>query len=244
MKRIAILLLMVALAGCAKFPSSGGPSSNTRVTFSMTVDGEINPNRIYIVAIRWSKQTPPHGSTGPIPVIAPPWGNGFVAGRANVFVQYDPLQGSAHPFVVYRFRDPVPDNSDPVSGQVYLSQWDRTDYPVSFVDVEPGTKTLRFTLDMSQIAENVGDIPLIQELQVNFLTMDRIPQGSDTGSKTYEGLGDTNLPSGINEWVTFPVTRDGTYNNSTGINAGLEPRGDVPEPDLDIVDWQIEVRRQ
>ena len=51
------------------------------------------------------------------------------------------------------------------------------------------------------------------------------------------------MPSGVNEWITIPVTRDGIYNNSTGINQGIEPRLDTNEPDIDIVDWQIEVRR-
>jgi hypothetical protein len=241
MRRVLVLLLMAVLAGCAKFPSNGGAGNNTRVIFSMTVDGEIKPNFIYMVAIRWSKSTSPLGQ-GPIPVISQPWGNGFVAGRANVFVRFDPIQDPTHPYIVYRFTNPIPDDQQPTEGQEYLTQWVQTGYPVNYLDVDPGTRTIRFELDLSQIAENTGDVSLLRSLQVNFLTMDRIPQGSDT-SKHYDGIGDTRLPSGINEWINIPLTRDGIYNNSTGINQGLEPRLDTDDPDLDIVDWQIEVRR-
>jgi hypothetical protein len=241
MRRLLILLLVVVLAGCAKFPGAGGQGNNTRLIFTMTMDGEVRDNFIYMVAIRWSKEGSPRG-TGPIPVVAPPWGNGFVAGRANVFVRYDPIQDPAHPYIVYRFTDPIPDNSDPVNGQAYLTQWVQTGYPVAYEDVPTGGKTIKFELDLSQIAENTADVPLLQAMQVNFLTMDRIPQGSDT-NKNFDGLGDTRLPSGINEYITIPLTRDGVYNNTTGINSGLEPSGDVPDPSLDIVDWQVEVRR-
>ena len=71
MKRIALLLLLsLFLVGCAKFPATGG-SNNTRIVFTMTVDGVINPDRFYFVAIRWSKDSSPRG-TGPVPVIAQP----------------------------------------------------------------------------------------------------------------------------------------------------------------------------
>ena len=69
--------------------------------------------------------------------------------------------------------------------------------------------------------------------------MDTVPQGS-AGSKKWDALGDGRLPSEINTPITISVRTGGTYNNTTFSN--LEPRGDVIDPDLDIVDWQIEVR--
>lgn len=228
---------LVLLAGCAKFPN-GGASQNTRVHFKMTVAGRIKPNYIYIVAIRWAKDNPPFDQNrGPIPVIASPWGNGFVAGRANVFMRWDSFQ--VPNYQMFRFTDPIPDDQVPAN-QSYLTNWQREKDPIDFVDVPDQGRTIEFDLDMSQIAPT-GQVADIKSLQVNFLTMDRIPQGNDNGGKFYDALGNTRLPSGIDDFVTIPVDRNGIYNNTSGLFQGVEITGDVDDPDLDITDWEIQV---
>ena len=77
--------------------------------------------------------------------------------------------------------------------------------------------------------------------------MNRVSQSSGT-NRVIDALGDTRLASEINNYVKIPLTTSGTYDNSR-FNL-IEPTSadnlttDCPDPDLDIVDWSIEVRRQ
>ena len=243
MKKLLLLALAGMVAGsCAKFPDGGAAGNNTQVRFRMTVAGQIKPNYVYIVAIRWAKDaTPFDQERGPIPVIASPWGNGFVAGRANVFVRWDQFQSPA--YQAFEFTDEIPDNSPPVNGEAYLRQWAFKSIPLNTLDVdtENGGRTIEFTLDMSQIAQSAGDIPLIRALQVNFLTMDRVPQDPDSGSKFWDGLGNNDSVFDANDFIQFSVDQANAYSNSSGIFADREPTGDTPDPDLDIVDWSVQV---
>jgi len=240
MKRLAILGLTLALAGCAKFPSNGS-TQNTKVHFSMTVAGTIKPQYVYVVAIRWAKTDPPFDPDhGPIPVIASPWGNGIVAGRCNVYMRWDSFQFPN--YQMYRFSDAIPDDQFPTNGQAYNTNPVQQQPPINYVDVTDGGRTIEFDLDMSQIAPSTAEIPQIRDLQVNFLTMDRVPQGGDSGSKVWDALGNTTVFDS-NDFITVSVDRNGTYSNSTVPLPGLEPSGDVADPDLDIVDWKIQVIR-
>lgn len=224
MKKLILPLLLVALVGCAKLPDSGSAVRTTRLVFTMTLAREVNPNFIYFVALRPAlERNPPE--LGPKPVIAPPWGNGFVAGDVSHFVRWSADQ--APRYQLYVFRD------------VNLLDFRPIAVPVFYEDVAVGGKTLRFELDLLQISESVDQANLWQSLQVNFLTMDRVPSGS-TGSKTWDALGDGRLPSQINLPITVPLKTSGTYNNSTVVDR--EPSGDTADPDIDIVDWSIEVR--
>ncbi|MBI3721160.1 MAG: hypothetical protein HY248_01290 [Fimbriimonas ginsengisoli] len=224
MRRLLLGLVVLCLGGCAQFPSGGVGAGAKRLVFTMTVAGVINENEVYIVALRPSRDASPI-DIGPEPVIAPPWGNGFVAGNCTHFVRWDPL--ASPKYTLYQFQDAL------------LTQFFAIGTPVNVVDVTTGGKTLQFELDLNQLAATPQDAALLQSIQVNFLTMDHIPQGS-TGSKNWDALGDSRLPSGINQWVTIPLTSSGLYNNQR-FN-GLEPTGDAPDPDLDIADWSVEVR--
>lgn len=225
MKRLALLALLL-VAGCAKFPSDGSAIGTKRLVFTMTTAGPISPNYVYIIAMNASTDANPT-EQGPIPIISEPWGNGFVAGTVDVFVRWDPL--TSPNYLIYRFRD---------ANQIQFLQ---VGVPINFDAVPSGGKTLRFELDLNQIAASVAEAPLLQSLQVNFLTMDRVPQGTDPNGKTYDALGNTQSPTGINDFVVIPLDRTGVYNNARFNN--LEPAGDTPEPNLDITDWSIEVRQ-
>lgn len=243
MKSLAILglTLAMALAGCAKFPSNGS-TSNTRVHITMTVAGQIKPQYVYIVAIRWAKDDPPFDKDhGPIPVIASPWGNGMFAGRVNMYMRWDSFQFPN--YQLYRVTDAIPDDAFPTDGVAYntnsISQNPPT--PIAYVDVTDGGRTLDFDLDMSQIAPSTAEISQIKNLQINFLTMDRVPTGNDSGSKFWDALGNSRSSQDINDFITVPVNRNITYTNSTYLIPGLEISGDVDDPDLDIVDWSVQV---
>ena len=242
MKLLAPILAGLALVGCAKFPEEGATGKNTQVKFTMTVAGRIKPNYIYVVAIRWAKDNPPFDrDRGPIPVIAPPWGNGIIAGRANVYVKWDAFQSPE--YQLFEFEDPIPDNAFPVDGQAYLTQDTLKSIPLNVRDIGENDRTLEFTLDLSQIAENAGDIPLLRNLQVNFLTMDRVPQGNDTGGKFWDGIGDNDSVFDAGNFLTISLDQNNIYSNTQGQFEGIETQSDVPDPDLDIVDWSIQVTR-
>ena len=225
MRLLILAALGLVAASCAKFPGTGPGTLTKRLVFRMTVAGKLRDGYIYIVALRPSNDLNPT-TQGPIPVIAPPWGNGFVAGNAHSFVRWDRLQSPQ--YNLYAFRD------------VNLNEWFLRGAPLNYVDVAVDGRTLQFEIDLSQIAGSVSDALLYKSIQVNFLTMDRAPQGTSGGSKSWDALGNGNIPSEINSFVTIPLLTTGIYDNARFF--GLDPEGDNPDPDLDIVDWSIEVR--
>lgn len=228
LRRLLALCLIIFLVGCARLPDGGLGASATRLVFKMRVAREINTNYIYMVALRPSNESNPP-EQGPIPAIAPPWGNGFVAGDVTHFVQWTNVLSPK--FQLFEFRE----GTD-------LIEYRSIGVPVVYVDVVPGSDTIQFELNLDQLADVPADALNFQSLQLNFLTMDRIPQGS-IGSKNWDALGDGRLTTSINSPITIPLRTSGTYNNQTGQFIDLEPEGDVPDPDLDIVEWSVEVRR-
>lgn len=221
----ALCALLLTGAGCAKFPDSQDDEESKRLVFTMVVEGEIDPNYVYLVAIKLSKDDNPT-EEGPVPVIGPPWGNGFVAGGADVFIRWDPL--SSPRFLIYRFRDQNLINFDPVGT------------PAAVEEVLPGASRIRFELDLSQISPTPEELPDLKTMLVNFLTMDRVPQGTDTSSKAWDALGDSRLPSEVDDFVIIPLDETGIFDNNR-FNQ-IEVQGDTLDPDLDIVDWSIQIR--
>lgn len=202
--------------------------------FTMTVDGKLRSGfeqdsgglpYVYMVALRAAFEDNPR-ERGPIPVVAPPWGNGFVAGEVTHFVWWNPQTSPR--FTLYRFRDQLLNEFFPIG------------VPANFQEVNPGDRVLRFELNLTQLAASPTDVPNLRSLQLNFLTMDRIAQSGT--SKLWDALGDGRDPTQINLPVTIPLTQSGVYDNRRAGN--IEPRQDVVDPDLDIVDWSVEVRRQ
>ena len=227
MKYMLIAALGLAGLGCAKVPGGGGVAGSTRLVFRMEVAREIRPGYIYMVAVRPSTDLNPP-EQGPIPVIAPPWGNGFVAGTVTHFVMWADTQSPR--YLIYQFRPGT-----------NLIEYFAIGSPINFIDVNPGEKVLRFEMDLTQVAPDVATAATYQSVQLNFLTMDRIPQGT-TGTKNWDALGDSRLPTEVNSPITIPLRTSGIYDNARFQN--LEVPADVADPDLDIVDWSVEVRRQ
>lgn len=221
MKRWWPLLLL--LCGCAKLPDNAVVTTTKRLLFTLRVQGQIRSDYVYIVALRPSVDLNPT-TQGPIPVIAPPWGNGFVAGGVTHFVRWDPLQSPR--FIIYKFLN------------ANLLDFFQVGVPINYVEVGPNDKELKFEIDLSQLVTNPLDQ---QSIQVNFLTMNRIPSGTG-GSKDWDALGDSRLPGEINDYVTIPLRTAGVYDNARFND--LEPSNDAPDPDLEITDFRIEVRLQ
>lgn len=224
-------LLALILAGCAKYPDVPDVAS-TRLIFSMTVTGNIRTGQeaggngipyIYMVAMRTSEEAAPT-TPGPVPVIAPPWGNGYVAGNATHFVWWDPT--AVDDYLLYKFLD------------VQLNNRVIVGVPIAVENVGVGSRSIRFELLLTQLVDAPADAANLRSLQVNFLTMDRIPQSG--ANKEWDALGNNSIPSEINSFVRIPLGVNGVYNNQTAFN--LEPENDQSNPDLDISDWSVEVR--
>lgn len=225
-----MLLLLAVLAGCARFPSSASSDFTKRLVFTMQVDGAIRTGLeqggnglpyVYVIAIRLSTDPNPQDQ-GPIPVVVP-GGNGIVAGNATHFILWNPL--ASPQFQIMQFEDAT------------LNEWFQTGVPINFMNVTPGDDTLTFEIDLSQLVP-AADVPTIQSIQVNFLTMNNT--NTSGGGRIWDALGDSTSPSEINSYFTFQPVSAITYTN---VNTGsVEPQGDVVDPDLDIIDWSIEVR--
>ncbi|MCH8274980.1 MAG: hypothetical protein IH851_09340 [Armatimonadetes bacterium] len=228
MHRLAALLLVLAFAvGCARFPGGGGGPPGRRLRFTIRLDGPVNPNFVYMVAIDDDDDL--FGDDGPIPVVARPWGNGFMAGQATHFVRYDGFLPSGG-YALFKFID-----------LVNLSTWVLIGLPVDFITPGPDDDTLVFEIDLSQIRPPPGDPLAIEALQINILTMDRVPTDpNDPNPRFWDALGDSRDPASITDYITIDVTTDRIFRNSDF--GDLEVQGDVPDPSLDIVDWSIEVR--
>ncbi len=223
-RRAGLALACGALlaCSCAKFPEGGITPDVQRLVFKMTVERELKPSYVYIVALRISTDDNPIGS-GPIPVVAPPWGNGFVAGNATHYVRWD--AATSPQFLIYEFQDGSLINSFP------------TGAPIAFTPVQAGDKTLEFEVSLDQLESPSADL---RSIQVNFLTMDKVPTGTQAVTKNWDALGDGRVPSQVNTWITIPVRTSGLYDNARFGN--LEPQGDAPDPDLEITDFSVEVR--
>ena len=225
--------------GCAKFPSTLNAGTGAQLVVTMTVAGQINPSFYYFVAFNTSNDAT--GATGPVPVVAAPWGNGFIAGSATHFVEYHstlPADG----YAVYSF----------VSGSS-LQQYTAIGVPTQDTPITTGSNAIQFRIPLSQLIVGAMTAADIHNLQVNFLTMDSIPVDPNNTSfhKIFDGLGDPSA-GGLNNYITISTDQATTYSNSI---RNIEHSGDVQqttgsglynavsEPDLDITDWSVQIVR-
>ena len=96
---------------------------------------------------------------------------------------------------------------------------------------------------MEQLVTDPGTSNLVLAIQANFLTMNKKLDQGNGSTRIIDCLGNTNLQTDFNEPVKIPLTTTGLYDNIR-FNF-LEPlEVDCRDPDLDIEDWSIEVRRQ
>lgn len=236
---------LAAAAGCAKFPANGTGTGFTKLIFRLKVAGTINANYIYDFAIRASTDANPDTSSEhvPQPVLNGSSPNGRMAGSPTHFVEYAPSNATLDPFTLYRFSTqaevPNPDDPDnPINlGNFPPSTRGRI---VNYDPITPGTTTdLQFELFVNLLADTDAAAPLIQALQVQLLTMNR-PTNLGSGTRVIDYLGQAGSP----EFIKVDLRSNGTYGNTSGLpGSGIEPTGDCPDPDLDIVDWSIEVQR-
>jgi hypothetical protein len=215
-------LMLIFAAGCARFPVNPVPITGRQLIITVTVAGEINPNYYYYVAFDTSGAMTP----GPLPVVAIPWGNGWGTGNISNYVIFhtgQPFGG----YALYRFTNP----------ELLFPQLVGNGSPVSWVTPPPGANTLQFTIDLGQLATAALPADQIDQININFITTDVVPLDPNAPvRKLYDGLGVRG-----NEFITIQTATSQVYNNS---QTNLEFPGDVVLPDLDIIDWSVEVQQR
>lgn len=226
------LFCALLLSGCAKFPDNGSVGSTKRLLFSAQVKGALRTGTepggtglpyVYLVAINLSKDDVPT-TQGPIPIVIP-GGNGIVAGDATHFVLWNPLANPQYQIFKFRTTD--------------LTEYFQTGVPIISTPTNVGDRELQFEIDLSQLvpAAEVNDY---KSVQINFLSMNNT--NTSGGGRLWDALGNSNQSSQINSPVTIRLNTPQTVNNQT--TAQLEPENDTPDPDLDFIDWSVEVRIQ
>lgn len=229
MRWLLALVLSLALAGCAKYPSSS-TGRTTRLLFTMSVDGKfrngLGPGEsglpyIYVVALKLNTDENPT-TDGPFPVIQP-GGNGIVAGGCTHYILWNPL--ASPQYQIWQFNDQT------------LNQAFLVGSPVNYQTLNTGDKTMSFEVDLAQLVPE-SQVSTIRSVQVNFLTMNNTNVSG--GGRVWDALGDSTVTTQINSPFLVRLRSNQTFTNAN--QGSIEPRGDCIEPDLDVVDWSVEVR--
>ena len=227
----AAALLALGITGCAKYPDSGVAGRTKRLVMSMTMEGAVRTGLevggaglpyVYIFAIKLNKEPSP-ATSGPFPIVTP-GGNGFVSGGCTHYVLWDPLRSPQ--YTVWQFRDAT------------LDSYFQVGIPLSYTTITPGAKTLTCEIDLSQLVP-AADVDSYQSAQINLLTMNNTLTSG--GGRLWDALGNGFNPVEINRPQLIDLRRAVVYSNTSEGN--IEPTGDVPDPDLDLANWSIEVRQ-
>lgn len=217
-------LLLLGCSACARFPDTPTAGGVRRIVVEVEVAGRIRPDYHYFVLFNLSNDST--GQSGPVPVVAPPWGNGFAAGAFTHFMRFDNLQ-PAGGYALYR-----------VQPNTNLSVFQYLGAPRFSEPVGAESSRLRFEIDLTQLIPNPVDAQQMRFIQLNIVATDRIPiDPNDLTPKVVDALGDPAL--GVSQYLNLRIDQNRIVRNA---DTNLEPRGDAPDPDLDIVDWRVEVR--
>ncbi|MBV9865208.1 MAG: hypothetical protein JO316_07640 [Abitibacteriaceae bacterium] len=230
-----IISVLLALAGCAHDPSSGGPTvptAHNRLVVTMTTQQPINDAYIYDFAFDDDNIS----STGPAAIVGfTNLTNGVVGGSFTVLVQYRGGQ-----YTVYRRT----------ATSATTETLDRASR--AFV-VAPtpagGGNTLSFTLDLDALTDSGARLfkANTQYLDTNFVTTNTILRDpNDFTRKAYDAFG----PQLPNFYNTFDIRANRTYTNAQTVQEPAndvlsdDPTGSINLAQLDIVDFTLTIQRQ
>lgn len=214
------------LSGCARFPKAGEAQAK-RLIVQFRVAGQIRPDYYYFILI--DNDNDAVGVSGPVPPVAPPWGgNGFATGSFQFFVEHN-IALPFDRFMLFKVLDPD-----------RMQVFQPLGVPLE-ASISPDGKTLRVGIGFDSIVRPGQNPADIRFLQINIIATDRTPKDpGDTSLKMWDALGDSR--QFVNTYLTLQTDTDRIIRNT---DTNLEISGDVVngnDPDLDIVDWQIEVR--
>jgi hypothetical protein len=191
---------LLLVPGCAKSPGNSGstsPVSGPQLLVSMTVAGRINPSYYYYILFNTSNTAT--SSVGPVPVVAPPYGNGFAAGAFTNYVEYNGSGLDGTGFGFYTISADLLTPKPLGTGQLIQKQ------------VSGGTLT--FQIPLAYLATQNITVDQIQSLQINFVATNVAPVVGQTLAvpKFFDAL--------------YPPTETTSYVNivTRGISGSLQP---------------------
>ena len=258
---VALPLLGLVLAGCAKGPGLAAVNQYTRLRFSFTMAGDVttgdpptfSSNYIYIVAIRpLFGNAPIDDGFGPIGVYSTTTGNpknGFVEGRPTRYVIYDPTAPTGYRIRKFGTRTPTSDDDNPID----LAQISDVGTVVQGSDPQTSgfTSQLGFDLYTNDLVDTSSgtDPQSITAIQFNIIACNKALTSSGQASgRVADALGNIN-----NLGVSGKGYRQVYINTSTGYtnsassdpetaNDTYHPSSDNLPP-VDIVNWTLDVAR-
>jgi hypothetical protein len=225
---LSVVNLAVALlvSGCARTPAGAVRAPARQLVLDLTVAGRIQPNLQYYLALDLG----PDPNTGPLPVVGPPWGNGWGTGSITHYVV---IRGGQA--LVFRFR--------PGTNLLATEPLGR---PFDFRPPTPAAPgRVIVTLDLDTLVTPATEVPTFT---YNIIATDMTPLDPQfPGPKLVDAFGRSG-----NQFVTLSALQNRVFANDD-LSPPVEPPDDVfrapdltaaPVPDLDIVDWRVEIRRQ
>jgi len=247
-----ILAGCVLLAvGCARAP--GGQGSGVRLVVTLRFAGEVKDNYQYFFLIRNGNDSV--GQNGPIPIIEPPYLNGFATGQVDTtagftdFVEYSRVQrqATASGYAVYH----VPGG---ISGDPNTNIFQARGEP-EFTVPPSGSTVLQFELDLSRLQPgsgepdpNNGQTP--RYLQINLVATTTTPTDPQTvdPDKFLDAFGEQRLASGtFNAYVTIDAAQIGREYRSSNTPGDpyFEPDNDTfpgpSDPAVELVAWSVRI---
>lgn len=243
------------LAGCAKAPSSGitSPTSGPQLLVTMTVAGVINSGYYYFVLFNVNNTPSANnsGPTEPVPIVAPPYVNGFAAGAFTNYVEYNQGVPGGTGFGFYSIDSRLTTPN-------YLGS---TGY---LVTSQVTGSTLSFQLPLARLATAAVPVDQIQTLQINLVATNTVQVvGNDFSTPKYFDALYPPDQSG-NNFVNVRVrnTAGGPVQQLNYLNTNIEGGGDVAQfvngfpvtvsgvqngvtvADLDITDFTLRLNLQ
>jgi hypothetical protein len=242
MMKATLPLFCLALFGCARVPPAGNfePPKLLRVTIGLR--GEVQTNETglpyyYFVTIN---RTSDPADNGPVPVVDRPWGNGFAAANSATgqgFVGFVAFNYRGQGYQVFSCEvGGVLKN--PVEGI-----FTQLGPPFQSTPIARGSKTLSFQVDLNTLPNKT-----LRYLQLNIIATNNVPQGAEDAPKLWDALGDGRTTGTLNQFITIDTLQNQLRRNSEDQR---EPTQNdvrdhvlslVDEPNLDVIDWEIEYR--
>jgi hypothetical protein len=216
--------LLPLTTGCAHTPGGTATIPQRELILTMTVAGIIAPDDFYYLALDFSGDP----AKGPLPVVGSPWGNGWGTGSITHYVSIHGNQAQ-----VFRIQPGTNLLQSVLLGPPF--------------DYQPPLNgpTLTVTLDLDTLVAPTSGITTVN---VNYITTDQVVVDPRfNGPKLVDAFG---LDG--SHYITIPIGNSRVFTNND-FPTKIEGPGDVllvPQrvpanaPNLDIVDWQIEVRLQ
>ena len=241
-------LVLLAVAGCARAPS--GAVTGRRIIVTLTFDDSVKGLFQYFFLIRNAND--PSGVNGPVPVIAPPYLNGFATGINSAsaaftdFVEYSTAQ-RAQPLSGYAlYHVPLGINGNPNNNIFQFRGEPDVAHPPN------GGKTISFELRMASIQPSPGEADpnngqSPQFLQINVVATTTTPIDPQTvdPTKFLDAFGDQS--AGVfTAFATIDLRTANTYisNNIPG-DPRYEPSNDtwphLSDPAIELVQWTVQV---